>query len=182
LKSFDDVMLMSYVLDAGRSGHGLEELSRRHLGHTMLDMADIVGKGRTLAPFETVEVTRAYGICAETADVSLRVWRLLSARLVAERVVTVYQTLERPLVPVLARMEQRGISIDSEVLSRLSGDFAQKAAALEAEIQDIAGEPLNPGSPKQIADILFGKMKLPRARKTKTATWCTSAWVVGDRA
>jgi DNA polymerase-1 len=182
LKSFDDVMLMSYVLDAGRSGHGLAELSGRHLGHTMLNMADIVGKGRTLAPFETVEVTRAYPICAETADVCLRVWRFLSARLVAEHVVTVYQTLERPLVPVLARMEQRGISIDTDVLSRLSGDFAQKSGALEAEIQDIAGEPLNPGSPKQIADILFGKMKLPGARKTKTGAWSTSASVLDDLA
>jgi DNA polymerase I len=182
LRSFDDVMLMSYVLDAGRSGHGLEELSGRHLGHTMLNMADIVGKGRTLSPFETVEVARACAICAETADVVLRVWRLLTARLVAERVATVYQTLERPLVPVLARMEQRGISIDSEVLSRLSGDFAQKAGALEAEIQDIAGEPLNPGSPKQIADILFGKMKLPGGRKTKTGAWSTSASVLDDLA
>jgi DNA polymerase I len=182
LSSFDDVMLMSYVLDAGRTGHGLEELSRRHLGHAMLNMADIVGKGRTLVPFETVEVTRACSICAETADVTLRIARLLSARLVAERVVTVYQTLERPLVPVLARMEQRGISIDTAVLSRLSGDFAQKTGALEAEIQDIAGEPLNPGSPKQIADILFGKMKLPGARKTKTGAWSTSASVLDDLA
>jgi DNA polymerase I len=182
LNSFDDVMLMSYVLDAGRAGHGLEELSRRHLDHASLNMADIVGKGRTLVPFETVEATRACSICAETADVTLRVWRLLNARLVAERVVTVYQTLERPLVGVLARMEQRGISIDTEVLSRLSGDFAQKTAALEAEIQDIAGEPLNPGSPKQIADVLFGKMKLPGARKTKTGAWSTSASVLDDLA
>ena len=182
LRSIDDVMLMSYVLDAGRSGHGLEELSRRHLGHAMLNMADIVGKGRAQAPFETIEVTRACGYCAENPDVSLRIWRLLSARLVAEHVTTVYQTLERPLVPVLARMEQRGISIDTDVLSRLSGDFAQKAGALEAEIQEIAGEPLNPGSPKQIADILFGKMKLPGARKTKTGAWSTSASVLDDLA
>jgi DNA polymerase I len=182
LNSFDDVMLMSYVLDAGRAGHGLEELSRRHLGHAMLNMADVVGKGRTLVPFETVEATRACSICAETADVTLRVWRLLSARLVAERVATVYQTLERPLVGVLARMEQRGISIATAVLSRLSGDFAQKTAALEAEIQDIAGEPLNPGSPKQIADVLFGKMKLPGGRKTKTGAWSTSASVLDDLA
>jgi DNA polymerase I len=182
LRSIDDVMLMSYVLDAGRGGHGLEELSRRHLGHDMLNMADIIGKGRAQAPFETIEVTRACGICAENPDVSLRVWRLLSARLVAEQGVTVYQTLERPLVQVLAHMEQRGISIDTDVLSRLSGDFAQKAGALEAEIQDIAAEPLNPGSPKQLGDILFGKMKLPGGRKTKTGAWSTSASVLDDLA
>jgi DNA polymerase I len=182
LRSIDDVMLMSYVLDAGRGGHGLEELSQRHLGHDMLNMADIVGKGRAQAPFETIEVTRACGICAENPDVSLRAWRLLSARLVAEQGVTVYQTLERPLVQVLAHMEQRGISIDTDVLSRLSGDFAQKAGALEAEIQDIADEPLNPGSPKQLGDILFGKMKLPGGRKTKTGAWSTSASVLDDLA
>jgi DNA polymerase-1 len=95
---------------------------------------------------------------------------------------TVYQTLERPLVPVLARMESRGIAIDSDILSRLSGDFAQRAAGLEAEIQEIAGEPLNPGSPKQISDILFGKMKLPGGKKTKTGAWSTSASVLDDLA
>jgi DNA polymerase I len=182
LRPVDDVMLMSYVLDAGRSGHGLDELSRRHLGHTMVDKAGLTGKGKAQTPFEAVEITRAGAFGAEIADVSLRLWRLLSARLVHERVVTVYQTLERPMVPVLARMEQRGIAIDTDTLSRLSGDFAQRAAGLEAEIQEIAGEPLNPGSPKQISDILFGKMKLPGGRKTKTGAWSTSASVLDDLA
>jgi DNA polymerase-1 len=182
LRAFDDVMLMSYVLDAGRSGHGLDELSRRHLRHTMLDRADLTGKGKAQAPFEAVDITRAGAFGAEIADVSLRLWRLLSARLVHERGVTVYQTLERPLVPVLARMEQRGIAIDADILSRLSGDFAQRAAGLEAEIQEIAGEPLNPGSPKQISDVLFGKMKLPGARKTPTGAWSTKASVLDDLA
>jgi DNA polymerase I len=182
LRAFDDVMLMSYVLDAGRSGHGLDELSRRHLGHTMLDRAELTGKGKAQAPFEAVDITRAGAFGAEIADVSLRLWRLLTARLVHERGVTVYQTLERPLVPVLARMEQRGIAIDADTLSRLSGDFAQRAAGLEAEIQEIAGEPLNPGSPKQISEILFGKMKLPGGRKTKTGAWSTSASVLDDLA
>jgi DNA polymerase I len=182
LRAFDDVMLMSYVLDAGRSGHGLDELSRRHLGHTMLDRAELTGKGKAQAPFEAVDIARAGAFGAEIADVSLRLWRLLTARLVHERGVTVYQTLERPLVPVLARMEQRGIAIDADTLSRLSGDFAQRAAGLEAEIQEIAGEPLNPGSPKQISEILFGKMKLPGGRKTKTGAWSTSASVLDDLA
>jgi DNA polymerase-1 len=182
LRSVDDVMLMSYVLDAGRSGHGLDELSRHHLRHTMVDKAELTGKGKAQAPFEAVDIARAGHFGAEIADVSLRLWRLLSARLVHERVVTVYQTLERPMVPVLACMEQRGIAIDSGILSRLSGDFAQRAAGLEAEIQEIAGEPLNPGSPKQISEILFGKMKLPGGRKTKTGAWSTSASVLDDLA
>jgi DNA polymerase-1 len=182
LTPFDDVMLMSYVLDAGRGDHGLGELAQRHFGHAMLNLADIVGKGRMQVPFANVEITRACAYCAENADLALRVWRLLKARLVAEHMVTPYQTLERPLLPVLARMEKRGIAIDTQVLSRLSGDFSQKSAALEAEIQDIAGAPLNPGSPKQIGDILFGKMKLPGARKTKTGAWSTSASVLDDLA
>jgi DNA polymerase I len=191
LSAIDDVMLMSYVLDAGRSGqrldagrtsHGLDELSRRHLRHAMVDKAELTGKGKAQAPFEAVDVTRAGAFGAEIADVSLRLWRLFSARLVHERVMTVYQTLERPLVPVLARMEQRGIAIDTDTLSRLSGEFAQRTAALEAEIQQIAGEPFNPGSPKQIADILFGKMKLPGAHKTRTGAWSTKASVLEDLA
>src|SRR5262249_2020675 len=102
--------------------------------------------------------------------------------LVAEHMATIYETLERPLVSVLARMERRGISIDRQVLSRLSGEFAQRAAGLEAEIQDIAGEPLNPGSPRQIGDILFGKLSLPGGPKTKTGQWATGARALEDLA
>ena len=107
---------------------------------------------------------------------------MLKPRLVAEHMTTVYETLERPLVPVLARMERRGISIDRQVLSRLSGEFAQRAGALEAEIQELAGEPLNPGSPKQLGDILFGKMGLPGGTKTKTGAWSTGARVLDELA
>jgi DNA polymerase-1 len=182
LKSFDDVMLMSYVLDAGRNAHDLASLAHRHLGHAIADVADVTGKGRTQVPFATIETARACAFCGEGPDASLRVWRLLKARLVAEHMSTVYHTLERPLVPVLARMERRGISIDTQVLSRLSGEFSQKSARLEAEIQELAGEPLNPGSPKQIGDILFGKMKLEGGRKTKTGAWSTSASILDDLA
>ena len=99
----------------------------------------------------------------------LRLWRVLKPRLVAERMNAVYETLERPLVSVLARMERRGISIDRQVLSRLSGDFAQTAARVEAELQEIAGEPINVGSPKQIGDIIFGKMGIPAAPRPRPA-------------
>src|SRR5262249_32664414 len=118
----------------------------------------------------------------EDADVTLRLWQLLKPRLVAERVSGVYETLERPLVPVLARMERRGITIDRPVLSRLSGDFAQRAGALEAEIQELAGGPLNPGRPKQIAEFLFGKLGLPGGTKTKPGQWSTGARVLDDLA
>src|SRR4029079_15267867 len=112
----------------------------------------------------------------------LRLHRLLKPRLASEHMMTVYETLERPLVSVLARMERRGISIDRRVLSRLPGPFAQTAARVEAEIQQIAGEPVNGGSPKQIGDILFGKMGLPGGTRTKTGAWSTTAQVLDELA
>ncbi|MTW18042.1 DNA polymerase I [Rhodoplanes serenus] len=182
LASLDDVQLMSYVLDAGVAPHGLADLAHRHFGHEALALADIAGKGKAQVPFERLEIDRACPYCAEQADMALRLWRLLEARLVAERMRTVYETLERPLVPVLMRMERRGIAIDRAMLSRLSGELAQKAAALEAEVQTLAGEPFNLGSPKQIGDILFGKLGLSGGKKTKTGAWSTSASVLDELA
>jgi DNA polymerase-1 len=94
----------------------------------------------------------------------------------------VYETLERPLLAVLARMERRGISIDRDVLAQLSHEFGQRAAALESEIKLVAGEPLNPGSPKQLGDILFGKLGLPGGVRTKTGAWSTGARTLEDLA
>ena len=154
----DDAQLMSYALDAGRNAHGLDALAERWLGHATLSYGEITGSGRAKLSFDQVAIDRATAYSAEDADVILRLWRVLKPRLLAERMTAVYETLERPLVSVLARMERRGISIDRQVLSRLSGEFAQTAARVEAEIQEIAGEPVNVGSPKQIGDIIFGKM------------------------
>jgi DNA polymerase-1 len=182
LEPFDDVLLMSYVLDAGLGTYDLEALAKRHLNHTALNLAEIVGKGRTLVPFEQIEITRACPYCAEQPDVVLRLWRLFKARLVAERMTTVYETLERPLVPVLAQMERCGIAIERAILARLSSDFAQTMARLEDEIADLAGERFNLGSPKQLGDILFGKMSLPGASKTPTGAWSTRANVLEELA
>jgi DNA polymerase I len=182
LAPFDDILLMSYALDAGLGEHGLEPLAARHLKHTALSLAEVIGKGRTLVPFATIETARACPYCAEIADLGLRLWRLFKARLTAERMNTPYETLERPLVPVLARMERAGISIDRNILSRLSGEFAQTMARLEDEIAKLAGEPFNLGSPKQLGDILFGKMGLPGAAKTPTGAWSTRANVLEDLA
>ncbi len=178
----DDTMLISYVLDAGRSAHGMDTLAEIWLNHRTIHYGDVAGIGKSQMCFDQVSVEKATEYAGEDADVALRLWHVLKPRLVAEGMSRVYETLERPLVPVLARMERRGISIDRNVLSRLSGDFAQRAASLEAEIRELAGESLNPGSPKQIADILFGKMGLPGGRKTKTGAWSTSASVLDDLA
>jgi DNA polymerase I len=179
---YDDVMLMSYALDAGRSSHALTSLAQRYLDHAMIDDNVLTGSGKARITFDCVEVEKAAEYATERADVTLRLWQVLKARLAAERVSSVYETLERPLIPVLARMERRGISIDRDVLSRLSGEFAQRSGVLEAEIQALAGEPLNPGSPKQLGDILFGKFGLPGGTKTKTGQWSTGARVLDELA
>ena len=173
---------MCYALDAGRNAHGLDSLAETWLGHATMTHGELTGSGKGKLSFDQVAIDKATAYSAEDADVILRLWRVLKPRLVAERMTAVYETLERPLVAVLARMERRGISIDRQVLSRLSGEFAQTAARVEAEIQEIAGEPVNVGSPKQIGDILFGKMGIPGGTKTKTGAWSTSAQILDELA
>ncbi|MBB3997732.1 DNA polymerase I [Aureimonas pseudogalii] len=180
----DDTMLISYVLDASSSleGHGMDELSERFLGHKPISFKELCGSGRTLKPIAAVAIERVSEYAAEDADVTLRLWRVLKPRLAAEGLAHVYERLERPLVPVLARMEERGIRTDRQILSRLSGRFAQKAAGLEADIHILAGEPFNVGSPKQLGEILFGKLGLPGGKKTKTGQWATDARLLEDLA
>ena len=180
---FDDTMLMSYVLDAGRSSHDLETLAGRYFDHAAIDQAALLGSGKSRVGFDCVMIGKAAEYSAERADLTLRLWHLLKPRMVAEGVSTVYETLERPLASVLARMERRGISIDRQTLSRLSGEFAQRGAGLEAEVRELAGDPaFNPGSPKQLGDILFGKMGLPGGTKTKTGQWSTGARALDELA
>ncbi|GGF03772.1 DNA polymerase I [Stappia taiwanensis] len=178
----DDTMLLSYALDAGIGGNGMDALSERWLGHTPIPFKEVAGSGKSMITFDKVPIETAAAYAAEDADVTLRLWQVLKPRLAAERMTTVYERLERPMVPVLAKMEARGIAIDRQMLSRLSGDFAQGMARLEAEIHELAGEPFNVGSPKQLGDILFGKMGLPGGKKTKTGAWSTSASVLDDLA
>jgi DNA polymerase-1 len=183
VRAFDDTMLLSYVLDGGTGGgHGMDALSEKWLGHTTIAFKDVAGSGKSLVTFDQVALDKATAYAGEDADVTLRLWRVLKQRLAASGMVSVYERLERPLVPVLANMEQRGISIDRQILSRLSGELAQGAARLEDEINALAGEKFNIGSPKQLGDILFGRMGLPGGTKTKTGQWSTSAQVLEDLA
>ena len=182
MQPFDDTMLMSYVLDAGKQGHGMDELSELHLSHKPITFADVAGRGKEKVTFDRVPVKEATRYSAEDADVTLRLWMLLKPRLAAEGKRTVYETLERPLVPVLADMERDGISIDPDLLRKLSNDFAKEMAELETQIGKLAGEPFNIGSPKQLGDILFGKLGLPGGRKTKTGAWSTDADVLEELA
>ncbi|MBG0810313.1 DNA polymerase I [Methylosinus sp. H3A] len=178
----EDTMLISYVLDAGRNNHGLDELSKKHLGHECIPFSAVAGSGRTFIGFARVPLDKATEYAAEDSDVALRLWRVLKPRLAAEHMASAYATLERPMVGVLAAMERRGVAIDRNILSRLSGEFAQDMARLEAEIYELAGETFNLGSPKQLGDILFGRMGLPGAKKTATGAWSTSASVLDELA
>jgi DNA polymerase-1 len=178
----EDTMLLSYVLDAGRSDHGMDVLSEKHLGHKPIPFSEVAGSGRTFIGFARVAIDKAAEYSAEDADVTLRLWRVLKPRLPAEHMTNVYETLERPMIEVLARMEQRGITIDRAILAKLSREFATDMARLETAIHELAGETFNLGSPKQLGDILYGKMGLPGAKKTATGAWSTAAGVLDDLA
>jgi DNA polymerase-1 len=180
----DDAMLLSYTLDAGATGddHSLNTLSERFLDHKPIPLSEVAGSGRNFLGLARAPIDKACEYGAEKADIALRLRRVLQPRLVAERMTTVYERLERPLVEVLGRMERRGIAIDRDILSRMTGEFSQRMASLEDEISRIVGAPFNPGSPKQLGDILFGQMGLPGGKKTATGAWSTTASVLEDLA
>ncbi|MEM6906243.1 MAG: DNA polymerase, partial [Pseudomonadota bacterium] len=175
---FDDTMLISYALDSGLGGHGMDELSERHLGHKPQPIKELIGSGKSAITFDRTPIDKAAHYAAEDADITLRLWHKLRPRLAAERVSTVYHTLERPLVPVLADMERAGIKVDRQILSEMSSRFAQKMAGLEEEIHQLAGRKFNVGSPKQLGEILFDEMGLAGGKKGKTGAWGTGADVL----
>jgi DNA polymerase I len=182
MQPIEDTQLMSYVLDAGLTDHGMDVLSEKYFQHRPLAFGEVAGSGRTFIGFSRVSIDKATEYSAEDADVTLLLWNVLKPRLPAEHMTNVYETLERPMIETLARMEARGISIDRAILSRLSGEFAQDMARLEAEIFSLAGETFNLGSTKQLSDIMFGKMGLSGAKRTATGAWSTAAGVLEDLA
>ena len=176
----DDTMLMSYAMHSGRHNHGMDLLSETYLDHHPIEIKTLLGTGKSQITFDQVAVEDAVKYAAEDADITLRLWQRFKPGLHRAQVTTVYETLERPLVPVLARMEMAGILVDGQVLSRMSNAFAQKMAGLEAEIQDVAGEPFNVGSPKQLGEILFDRMGVEGGKKGKTGAYATGADVLED--
>lgn len=174
----EDTMLMSYALAAGQRGHGMDELSKLYLGHKPISIKELLGSGKSQITFDQVPLDKAAPYAAEDADITFRLWQIMRSELVKDRVVSVYQTTEKPLVPVIVDMEKNGISVDRNVLSRLSGEFSQKMTAMEDDIYKLAGETFNIASPKQLGDILFDKMGLPGGKKTKTGAWGTGADVL----
>jgi DNA polymerase-1 len=178
----DDTMLMSFVLDGGAGKHNMDDLAERHLGHTTVKYRDVVGSGKAQVTFDCVPLDKARDYAAEDADVTLRLHRLFKPRLLAERMVTVYETIERPLVGVLAALERKGVLVDPAALRALSRDFAQRLGAMEDEIYTLAGETFNIGSPKQLGEILFDKLGMQGAGKTKTGAYKTDQDVLEDLA
>ncbi len=183
----DDTMLMSYAMHAGEHNHGMDTLSERYLGHTPIPIKPLLGTGKSAITFDRVPIDDAVKYAAEDADITLRLWQQFKPQLHVKRVTTVYETLERPLVPVLAQMEMHGIKVDRDTLSRMSNAFAQKMAGLEDEIQQMAGRPFNVGSPKQLGEIMFDEMglTLPDGKtpsKGKTGAYSTGADVLEDLA
>ncbi|WP_171172123.1 DNA polymerase I [Ruegeria sp. HKCCA0370] len=178
----DDTMLMSYAMHGGEHGHGMDTLSERYLSHTPIPIKPLLGSGKSAITFDKVPIVEATAYAAEDADITLRLWQLFKPQLHRVQVTTVYETLERPLVPVLAEMEMHGIKVDRDVLSRMSNAFAQKMAGLEAEIHELAGENFNVGSPAQLGEILFDKMGLEGGKKGKTGKYSTGADILEDLA
>ncbi|MBN9525009.1 MAG: DNA polymerase I [Alphaproteobacteria bacterium] len=175
---YDDTMLISYVLDGGRHGHGMDELARLHLDHQCISYDSVTGTGKARITFDRVPMDKALAYAAEDADITLRLHRVLKPRLLAERLTGLYETIERPLAGVIAGMEAAGIVVDRDALIRLSTDFAQRMAELERRAHELAGETFNLGSPKQLGEILFDKMSLAGAKKTKTGAYGTAADVL----
>lgn len=181
VESIEDTMLLSYVLDAGLHGHGMDELSELHLRHKPISYDEVTGTGRARKSFAEVELDAARDYAAEDADVTLRLYRALKPRVIAERVAAVYETLERRLVPVLRRMEAEGIKVDEKLLASMSNDFALRIRAFEEEIYQLAGREFTVGSPKQLGEVLFDELGLPGGKKSaKSGAYATGADVLED--
>lgn len=171
---YDDTLVMSFALDAGKQfNHSMDELSALHLGHTPIPFSEVCGKGKTQLTFGQVPLRDATRYAAEDADVTLRLWHRFKPRLSRESVTTVYERVDRPLVPVIAQMERHGIKVDRAALAQLSAEFAGEMVRLEGEIHEAAGGPFQVGSTQQLGQVLFDRMGLKGGRKGKTGAYST---------
>lgn len=178
----DDSMLISYALDGGAHGHGMDELAELHLAYTPISFKEVCGTGKAQITFDQVPLDKALDYAAEDADITLRLWTLLKPRLVEARMVTVYETLDRPLVPIIADMERAGVRLDQDALKRLSQDLAVRLVEIEKDVHQLAGQSFNIGSPKQLGEILFDVMKLGAGKKGKTGAYSTDSSVLEELA
>lgn len=182
ISPLDDTMMISYALEAGAHGHGMDELSQLHLGHKPVSFDEVTGTGRARISFAAVPLDRATAYAAEDADVTLRLWHLLRPRLRTEKALALYELIERRMIPVLAAMETAGIKVDGAELARIGQDFAERLVVLEAACHRLVGRPFNVGSPKQLGEILFQEMGLKGGKKGKTGAYSTDASVLEELA
>lgn len=181
-RGLDDTMVMSYVLDGTRHGHGLDELAEKHFSYSTIPFQEVAGQGKEQVSFDFVPLDQALSYAAEDADITLRLYHFFRARLAEEKAVTVYETLDRPLLPVLLEMEHHGVKIDTSQLAALSVSFKDAMTGLEQDIQTLAGSVFNVGSSQQLAKVLFEDLKLPSGKKGKSGTYSTSADVLENLA
>ena len=180
--TFDDTMLLSYAMHGGLHNHGMDALSERYLDHSPISIKTLIGSGKSAITFDKVKIAKAVTYAAEDADITLRLWKIFKQKLHLSKVTKVYESLERPLVSVLAQMEKNGVKVDRETLSRMSNAFAQKMAGLEAEIYELAGETFNVGSPKQLGEIMFDKLGYEGGKKGKNGAYATGADILEELA
>ena len=179
----DDTMLVSYCLEGGKQRHHtIDALASVHLDRKVISFKEVAGSGRSQVTFDLVPLDRALDYAAEDADVALALWHQLKPRLARERVTRVYETIERPLIPVIAAMESAGVKVDRAELELMSSEFGFRIRELEGEIHELAGRPFTIGSPKQLGEILFGEMGLEGGRKSRQGAWSTSADVLENLA
>ena len=174
----DDSMVLSYVLEGAAHGHGMDELASLYLGHKTITFTEVAGSGKNKVTFDFVPLDQARDYAAEDADVTLRLHRQMKPRLAREHMTTVYETMERPLIPVLVAMEREGILVDRDELRSLSRDLARRLAEFETGIYKLAGREFNLGSPKQLGEVLFDEMGLGGGKKGKTGAYGTGADVL----
>jgi DNA polymerase-1 len=178
----DDTMLISYSMDAGRHGQGMDFLAQQHLNHTPISFDSVTGTGKGRITFDRVPLDRATAYAAEDADVTLRLWQKLRPKLREAQALALYEQVERRMIPVLAAMETAGIKVDGAELARIGQDFSERLVVLEAEAHRVAGRAFNVASPKQLGEILFDEMGLKGGKKGKTGAWSTDAKVLEELA
>ena len=180
--AIDDTMLLSYILDAGKHNHNMDDLAQKHLGIKTISYDEITGTGKARLSFAEVDLEKACAYAAEDADITMRLWQKLKPQVIAEQNTTLYETIERPLISTIVAMEGWGIKIDRFKLSELSQDFSKRIAALELEIHALAGVSFNIGSPKQLGEVLFEKLAIEGGKKSKLGAYTTSVEVLEELA
>ena len=182
LKSIEDTMLLSYTLDAGNNRHNMDTLSEIHLSHKTISYKELVGSGKKQLNFSEVELDKATEYSAEDADVTLRLYEVLSERVEKEKLNKIYEVFEKPMIKILSKLENLGIKVDDSYLKLLSKKFQSRLIKIEKEIYKISGKEFNIGSPKQLGEIIYNDLKIAKLKKTKKGSLATSAKILEDLA